>query len=84
MSDKIKIFVIDDQRIIGDLFDITLGYRGHEITLIQNPLEAIETIKNNSFDIVFLDILMPEKNGVEVLEVKSFFSCKSKNGTSLQ
>jgi len=53
VPEKVKILVVDDQRIIGELFDITLGYRGHKITLIQNPLEVIETIKNSFFDIVF-------------------------------
>lgn len=68
MPDKLNVLVVDDKRIIGDFFDFVLGYRGHDITVLQNPMEALEAVSKNSFDIAFVDIVMPGKDGVQVLE----------------
>ena len=69
--DRLKILVVDDKRIIGDYFDFTLGFYGHDITYVQNPEEAAAQAQKGGFDIAFLDILMPTKNGVDVLaEIK--------------
>ena len=66
--EKIRVLVIDDKKIIGDLFDFTLGYSGHEITVVDNAAAALETVKNKEFDIAFIDIVMPDKDGVAVLQ----------------
>jgi two-component system, response regulator, stage 0 sporulation protein F len=66
--DKIKVLVVDDKKVIGDMFDIILGYSGHIVTVIQNANEAIETVKREEFDIAFLDIVMPESDGITILE----------------
>ena len=66
--DKIKILVIDDKKIIGDLFEFTLGYNGHDITVVHNAKDAMDAVKNNIFDIAFLDIIMPDKDGVAILK----------------
>lgn len=72
MTNRIKVLVVDDKKVIGDFFDFTLGYYGHEITVVHDPREAAKAVKEKEFDIAFLDIMMPEKNGVDVLkEIKS-------------
>ena len=71
-ANRIRVLVVDDKKIIGDFFDFTLGYYGHEITVVHDPKEAAKAAQEHSFDIAFLDIMMPEKNGVDVLkEIKS-------------
>ena len=71
-ANPIKILVIDDKKIIQDFFDFTLGFYGHQITVVHDPAEVIGLIKEKSFDIVFLDMIMPEKDGIEVLkDIKS-------------
>ena len=72
MTNRIKVLVVDDKKVIGDFFDFTLGYFGHDITVVHDPREAAKTACEKDFDIAFLDIMMPEKNGVDVLrELKS-------------
>jgi len=66
--DKIKVLVVDDKRVIGDLFDITLGFKGHEITVVQEGNKAVELAKDGKFDIAFIDIVMPDPDGVAVLQ----------------
>ncbi|MFA5087706.1 MAG: response regulator [Candidatus Omnitrophota bacterium] len=63
----LKILVVDDKKVIGDLFEFTLGYSGHIITVVDNASAAIEAVKNKEFDIAFIDIVMPVKDGVELL-----------------
>ena len=67
-SDKLNILVVDDKKIIGDLFDFTLGYSGHSITVVDNARAAYEAVKGRNFDIAFVDIVMPECDGVDVLK----------------
>ena len=64
---KLNVLVVDDKKVIGDLFDFTLGYGGHLITIVDNAGAALEAIKSKKFDIAFLDIVMPVKDGVELL-----------------
>ena len=72
MANRIKVLVVDDKKVIGDFFDFTLGYFGHDITVVHDPREAVKVAQQQDFDIAFLDIMMPEKNGVDVLrEMKS-------------
>jgi CheY-like chemotaxis protein len=65
----IKVLVVDDKKVIQDFFDFTLGFYGHQITVVQNPNEVAKIIKEKTFDIAFVDIIMPEKNGIEVLKI---------------
>ena len=66
--EKVKVLVVDDKKIIGDLFDFTLGYSGYDITVVDNAAAAIEAVKNKQFDIAFIDIVMPDKDGVSILQ----------------
>ena len=66
--EKLKVLVVDDKKVIGDLFDFTLGYSGHQITVVDNALDAVNAIRKQEFDVAFLDIVMPGKDGVEVLK----------------
>ena len=44
-----------------------------EITAVSNGKEAIETFKSNKYDIVLMDIMLPEKNGYEItIEIREF------------
>ena len=65
---KLKVLVIDDKKIIGNLFEFTLGYKGHFIKWVDNAKEALEVIQKESFDITFLDIVMPSRDGVTLLQ----------------
>src|SRR3989338_258160 len=65
---RLKILVVDDKKVIGDLFDFTLGYSGHIITVVNNADDALSALKKEDFDIAFVDIVMPDKDGVQLLE----------------
>ena len=67
MSERIKVLVVDDKQVIRDFFDITLGYYGHQITVVNDPELATKLVKQEVFDIAFVDMVMPQKDGVDVL-----------------
>jgi CheY-like chemotaxis protein len=68
----LNILVVDDKKVIGDFFDLTMGYYGHHITVVHDLPNALEAIKHHEFDIAFMDMVMPGHDGVEVLkEVKA-------------
>lgn len=69
---QLNILVIDDKKVIGDFFNLTMGYYGHHITVVHDLPHTLEAIKQHEFDIAFMDMVMPGKNGVEVLkEIKA-------------
>ena len=66
--DHLKALVVDDKKIIGDLFGYILGRGGHDITVVQSGYDALERIKHENFDVAFLDIVMPKKDGIATLK----------------
>jgi len=63
-----KILVIDDEKSIRDTLKEILEYEDHNVDLAADGEEGLEQFKNNKYDIVLLDIKMPKKDGIEVLE----------------
>ena len=68
----LNILVVDDKKVIGDFFNLTMGYYGHHITVVHDLPHTLEAVKQHQFDIAFMDMMMPGNDGVEVLkEVKA-------------
>lgn len=61
------VMVVDDSKINLEVIDSILSEKGCKVTKFTNGYEAIEDFKNNHYDIVFVDILMPEINGFDTL-----------------
>ena len=63
-----KILHIDDNEDLLDLCDTVLTSDGHEYTGINNGREGLQAIKDKKFDVVLLDLLMPEFSGMDVID----------------
>ncbi|MEE4198990.1 MAG: sigma-54 dependent transcriptional regulator [Bacteroidales bacterium] len=63
-----KILVIDDEKSIRDTLKEILEYEDHQVELAANGDEGLTLFNENKYDIVLLDIKMPQKDGIEVLE----------------
>ena len=59
--------VVDDNRLNRLKLSRGLEQQGHQVCLAENGLQALEMLAEESFDLVLLDILMPEMDGHEVL-----------------
>ena len=62
-----KILGIDDNADITEMLDTVLNSAGHEFSFVNNGREGLEKIKQNNFDIVLLDLSMPNFTGVDVV-----------------
>jgi two-component system nitrogen regulation response regulator NtrX len=63
-----KILVIDDQKSIRNTLKDILEYEKHEVVLAENGPDALEKFAADKYDVVLLDIKMPEMDGMEVLD----------------
>ncbi|MDF1498001.1 MAG: response regulator [Patescibacteria group bacterium] len=67
--DKIKkIAVVEDEAAIMDIYKIKLKLSGYQVVTAENGDVAIKIIKKEKPDLVLLDILLPKKDGFEVLD----------------
>jgi len=63
-----KILGIEDNKDLLDLCEVALSSDGHEYTGIDNGKEGIQAIKDKKFDLVLLDLAMPDFSGVDVID----------------
>ena len=68
MPNSIKILWIDDEIEFLKSHVIFLETKGYSITTINSAIDALELLKNESFDIIFLDENMPGMSGLEMLD----------------
>tara|TARA_Y100000590_G_scaffold198203_1_gene225092 strand:+ start:1216 stop:1908 length:693 start_codon:yes stop_codon:yes gene_type:complete len=62
-----KILIIDDDKELTDLLEEFLGEHKYETLVYHNPVEALAFLKSKSVDLILLDIMLPEMNGLQVL-----------------
>lgn len=63
-----KVIAVDDEEGIIDSLSIFLKRSGYEFTGVTNPVEAIEKVKNEHFDLMILDFIMTPIHGDQVVE----------------
>jgi DNA-binding NtrC family response regulator len=68
MNAKLQVLVIDDDAVVGRSFDRVLSDKGYEVSTALSGEEALDTLENTEFDVVFTDIKMPGMDGLEVAE----------------
>jgi len=60
-----KVLIVDDEKIYCDLLSDTAKEIGLDVTVVQSGEEAIKATKNENFDMIFMDYLMPGIGGIE-------------------
>ena len=68
MNTPAKVLVVDDTEMNRDMMCALLAADGHQTAVAENGRLALEAIRNNSYDLILLDVMMPEMNGYQVLE----------------
>lgn len=66
---KIKVLVVDDEPNIIISLDFLIRKAGYELFIARNGVEALETVRAYLPDIVLLDIMMPDVDGLEVCRI---------------
>ncbi|MFC1821420.1 sigma-54-dependent transcriptional regulator [Thermodesulfobacteriota bacterium] len=67
MDEKMRIMIVDDERIIRESFLHWFKKYGHPVDTAASGFEALEKLKKEVFDLLFVDIKMPGMNGIELL-----------------
>lgn len=69
MADKQTILVVDDEQDLLDLIEYNLKKEGYNVLKAEDGEEGIRVAREHSPDLVLLDIMMPEMDGLEVVEI---------------
>lgn len=64
----IKVLLVDDEHSLSQLVSVALSYEGWRVTTAADGTEALTSYRTDRPDVVVLDIMLPDIDGVEVLE----------------
>jgi adenylate cyclase len=68
LTDTGKILVVDDNESNRNMLSRRLQRQGHTVHMAENGRRALEMLREQDFDLVLLDVMMPEMDGYQVLE----------------
>jgi DNA-binding response OmpR family regulator len=62
-----KVLCIEDEHFISELYDRALTKAGYQVTVVADGNEALKAAGTNQYDIILLDLMIPNLTGVEIL-----------------
>jgi DNA-binding response OmpR family regulator len=69
MSDESKtILIVEDEKPLSHALELKLQHENFNVTVASNGRECLELVDTQHFDVVLLDLIMPEMDGFQVLE----------------
>ncbi|OGI71013.1 hypothetical protein A3C60_02360 [Candidatus Nomurabacteria bacterium RIFCSPHIGHO2_02_FULL_37_45] len=67
---KRKILIVDDDHFLLDMYALKFSQSNFEVCVADSGMQALEKLKSGLiFDVILLDIIMPEMDGFEMLEI---------------
>jgi len=63
-----KILIVEDDVALYNMYSAELKLKGFDVINISDGSMAIESIKREKPDLVLLDVMLPQKNGLQILE----------------
>lgn len=63
-----KVLIVEDDPFISDVYVLKLESEGFNVETAEDGMKGLEKLKKNKFDVILLDILMPNMDGFKVLE----------------
>ena len=64
---KGKVLVVDDEAEIRESLEMLLSLEGYSVDLAQNATEGLRMMGARGYDLVLLDLMMPDRSGMDVL-----------------
>ncbi len=61
------VLCIEDEHFIGELYARALNKGGYKVTVINDGVEALAAAQTNQYDIILLDLMVPNLTGIEIL-----------------
>ena len=69
-----KVLIVDDEKLIVKGLKFSLEQDSMDVDVAYDGREAVEKIRNNQYDVVLLDVMLPELTGFEVCQIVRDFS----------
>ena len=66
---KEKILVVDDEKDILELIDFNLSKNGYRVRTVASGEEALDLIKENDYDLIILDLMLPGVDGFDICKI---------------
>ena len=67
----IKILIVEDDANIAKLVEATVAIGGYEGVVCTNGAEAFEKIEHENFDLILLDVMLPDMSGFEIMQKRT-------------
>ncbi len=77
-NEFVQILIVDDEPLVRDFLQEAVSFLGMKAEKKWKPLEIIEHVKNHFYNVILLDIFMPEISGLELIEGIKTYSAESK------
>lgn len=68
MKNKKKILIIEDEAFLSEMYKMKFELEGYKVIIARDGQEGIESVFSDKPDIILLDLVMPIKDGYQVLE----------------
>lgn len=65
MRERLKILLVEDNLLNQRVVTFSLKKYNHEVTIANNGLEAVEMFRENQYDVILMDLMMPVMDGLE-------------------
>lgn len=84
MSERLSILLVEDNLLNQRIVTFSLKKYHHEVTIANNGLEGLNIYKEQQFDVVLMDIMMPIMDGLEATQkIREFEESINKNKTPI-
>jgi two-component system alkaline phosphatase synthesis response regulator PhoP len=67
-KNKASILVAEDEESLREALKLNLELEGYEVTTVDNGPAVVKTVKNEYFDLIILDIMLPDMDGITACE----------------
>jgi CheY-like chemotaxis protein len=78
-----KVLYVEDYPVVQEIYIAVLKDQGFDVTLAGDGKEAMILAKEKDFDVILLDLLLPQVSGLEFLERYKAIDAKKREGTTL-
>jgi two-component system, OmpR family, alkaline phosphatase synthesis response regulator PhoP len=68
MEQKLRILLVEDEEHLAETISFNLGMEGYEVKAVNNGAHAVRVFKGEKFNLVILDVMLPEMDGFAVCE----------------
>ena len=80
---KVRILITEDDQFLWEFYEELLQAEGYTVEVAVDGEMALQKIKEGGFNLIMLDIMMPKKDGLQVLREMKLFTPTQPNGSVL-